>query len=648
MKNTGSEFTDLKMAQDALRASELKYRRLFEAAKDGIIILDAETGKIVDVNPFLINLLGYSHEEFISKKIWEIGFFRDIISNKENFLELKEKRYIRYEDLPLKTVDGRKIDVEFVSNVYQEGVHYVIQCNIRDITERKRAADTIASERERLSVTLRSIGDGVITTDTKGNIDIMNNVAEELCGWKHNEAHGKPLASVFNIINENTRKPHENPVDKVLATGEIIELANHTVIISKDGVERIIADSAAPIKDGNNRIIGVVLVFRDITEKQKLFEILQRNQKIESLGVLAGGIAHDFNNLMSGIFGYIDMAIIESTDGKVTRYLSKAMNAIDRARSLTRQLLTFSKGGAPVKKSTRLFPFIKETAQFALSGSNVSCKYDIAENLLPCIIDTNQISQVVDNIIINAQQSMPAGGVVEMSAENVLIDENEHPSLQKGNYVKVSIKDCGIGISTKILSSIFDPFFTTKAKGHGLGLATSYSIINRHGGVIDVESEMDVGSTFHIYLPASSESIILDEDTDIKMNHKGSGRILVMDDEEMVRDPLSKILVSLGYSVVCLKDGREALDFFIGETKAGRLFTGLIFDLTVPGGMGGKAAVAELRKLNAEVPVFVSSGYADDPVMKDPAVYGFTASLCKPFRIVELSQILEKHLNPKP
>ncbi|HAJ80437.1 MAG TPA: hybrid sensor histidine kinase/response regulator, partial [Fibrobacteres bacterium] len=224
------------MAQDALRASELKYRRLFEAAKDGIIILDAETGKIVDVNPFLINLLGYSHEEFISKKIWEIGFFSDIISNKENFLELKEKRYIRYEDLPLKTVDGRRIDVEFVSNVYQEGAHYVIQCNIRDITDRKRAADTIAAERERLAVTLRSIGDGVITTDTKGNIDIMNNVAEELCGWSHNEAHGKPLTSVFNIINENTRKPHENPVDKVLATGEIIELANHTVIISKDGV----------------------------------------------------------------------------------------------------------------------------------------------------------------------------------------------------------------------------------------------------------------------------------------------------------------------------------------------------------------------------------------------------------------------------
>jgi PAS domain S-box-containing protein len=631
-----------KETQHALHASEIRYRRLFESAKDGILILDAKTGQIDDVNPFLIELLGYSHEQFFRKKIWDIGFFKDIIANQENFLELKEKKYIRYDDLPLETADGRKISVEFVSNVYQEDHHSVIQCNIRDITDRKRASNDIAAEKERLAVTLRSIGDGVITTDTQGNIDIMNKIAEELCGWSQNEAQGKPLISVFNIINENTRKPHENPVEKVLATGEIIELANHTVIISKDGTERIISDSAAPIKDKNNKIIGVVLVFRDITEKQKLLETSQRNQKLESLGVLAGGIAHDFNNLMGGIFGCIDIAITESKDSNVTQYLSKALNTMERARGLTRQLLTFAKGGAPVQKTTHLFPFIQETAQFALSGSSVSCRYDIAKDLWPCIIDKSQICQVIENIIINAQQAMPAGGTIEMSARNISIGDKEHPMLQKGNYVRISIKDQGIGISKKMLSRIFDPFFTTKPKGHGLGLATCYSIINRHDGAIDVESVLDEGSTFHIYLLASPQAAILNAATGI--THKGSGRILIMDDEEIFRMYAAKFLTTLGYSVVCTEEGKETLDLFIEETKAGRPFAAIILDLVIPGGTGGKEIIVEIRKLNKEIPVFVVSGYAEDPVMAGPADYGFTDSLSKPFSMEELSEMLNKNL----
>ncbi|MBN1981323.1 MAG: PAS domain S-box protein, partial [Chitinivibrionales bacterium] len=610
---------------------------------DGILILDAETGHIVDVNPFLIELVGYSREQFIDKTIWDIGFFKDIIANRNNFLQLKEKKYIRYEDMPLETVDGRKIDVEFVSNVYQQNHHDVIQCNIRDITERKRTAAIIEAERERLAVTLRSIGDGVITTDTHGTIVIINKVAEELCGWKQAEAAGKPLTSIFNIINENTRKSHENPVEKVLATGEIIELENHTVIISRDGTERIIADSAAPIKDKNNLIIGVVLVFRDITEKQKLFETLQRNQKLESLGILAGGIAHDFNNLMGGIFGFVDMALEESKGRKVTQYLSKAMLAIDRARSLTQQLLTFAKGGAPVQKPTPLFPLIEETVQFALSGSNVSCRYTVADDLKPCIIDKNQICQVIENMIINAQQAMPMGGIVELSAANVFIEEKQHQILKKGGYVKVSIKDQGIGISKKILPRIFDPFFTTKPKGHGIGLTTCHSIITRHDGAIEVESVLDEGTTFHIYLPVSTD-LVMETPTVPNIRHKGSGRFIVMDDEEVMLQTIENMLEGFGYSVMCKTDGKAALDLFMEETKANHVITGLILDLTVPGGMGGKDVVKEIRRLNTDIPVFVTSGYADDPIIIDPVSHGFTASICKPFRKIELAEMMEKFL----
>ena len=336
----------------------------------------------------------------------------------------------------------------------------------------------------------------------------MNTIAEELCGYTLEEARGKPLTSVFNIINETTREPHANPVEKVLATGQIIELENHTVIISKTGVERIIADSAAPIRQNNEDIIGVVLVFRDVTEKSKLQEILQRSQKLESLGLLAGGIAHDFNNLMGGVFGYIDLAVSVTKEDRVTAYLSNALSAIDRARGLTQQLLTFSKGGAPVQKTTVLVPLIEDVVKFALSGSNVTYKISISKDIWPCTIDETQIGQVIDNLVINAQQAMPMGGVVQIFSENIIIAAKEHPVLQKGNYVKISIKDSGIGISKKMLSCIFDPFFTTKPKGHGLGLSTSYSIINRHGGAIDVESVLDEGSTFYVYLPASSESVV--------------------------------------------------------------------------------------------------------------------------------------------
>ncbi len=307
-------------------------------------------------------------------------------------------------------------------------------------------------------------------------------------------------------------------------------------------------------------------------------------------------------------------------------------------------MLTFAEA-ASVRKVGSLFPFVQETAQFALSGADVSCKLDVSRDLWTCNFDKNQIGQVVDNIIINAQQAMPVGGTIELAARNTTLDEKEHPLLKKGNYVKISIKDTGIGIPKELLSRIFDPFFTTKPKGHGLGLATCYSIIKRHSGVIDVDSEPGKGSTFHVYLPASMGEV--SSDTKKSTNkYKGTGTFLVMDDEEVMREAISDMLGSFGYTVVCKENGREAVDYFTGEIEDKRKVAGMIFDLTVPGGMGGQAAVAEIRKLNTEIPVFVASGYADDPVIKEPAEYGFTASICKPSRKTELMEMLGKYLQP--
>jgi CheY-like chemotaxis protein len=338
----------------------------------------------------------------------------------------------------------------------------------------------------------------------------------------------------------------------------------------------------------------------------------------------------------------MDLARSVSKDSRIIEYFETMLATMNRAKALTLQLLTFAKGGSPVQKTMPLIPFIQETAQFALSGSNISCRFSSAGNLWPCNIDKEQIAQVIDNIVINAQQAMPDGGAIEISAINISLGEREHPMLSKGDYIKVSIKDSGIGIPKEIMPRIFDPFYTTKLKGHGLGLATCYSIISRHGGCIHVESEPGKGSTFHVYLPASLETVVANVAPVSK--HKGSGTIIVMDDEEVVRDTFRQMLEMLGYTVVCKNDGKEAINFFINETKAGRRFSAMIFDLTIAGGMGGMEAVAEIRKLNKNIPIFVASGYSDNSVIKKPIEYGFTASISKPFTIAALSEMLNKYL----
>lgn len=507
----------------------------------------------------------------------------------------------------------------------------------------KRVKKAILTEREQLAVTLRSIGDGVITTDISGNIILINRMAEELTGWTQTEAFEKPVEKVFSILNEQTRLMLENPVERIIKSGGTLELEPGTILISKDGTERMIADSGAPIRDKNSNIIGVVLVFRDITEKQKLLQATQNNQKLESLGVLAGGIAHDFNNLLAGIYGYIDLAIMTGTEPRVSELLNKTKATMDRARALTRQLLTFSKGGSPIREIGTLFPFVKETAEFALSGSNVSIQFDIDPKLWFSNFDKNQIGQVIDNIIINAQQAMPAGGNITVSAKNLILDSKITPLLNPGKYITLFIKDSGIGIPKELVKRIFDPFFTTKSKGHGLGLATSYSIIKRHNGDIIVNSEMGKGTEFIIYLPAAEFDGKPEQIAPIH-HHKGSGTILVMDDEGVLRNVIQEMLQALGYDIILVKDGQEVLSYLANEE---RHLKALIFDLTIIEGMGGKETIEIIRKQGLDLPVFVSSGYASDPIMAQPREYGFTASLRKPFQIAELSILLDKYLNTK-
>ncbi|MFZ2958786.1 MAG: PAS domain S-box protein [Candidatus Ozemobacteraceae bacterium] len=643
LMGVAQDITERKRADVALRESELKYSSLFNSMLEGFalheIICD-EAGEAVDyrfldMNPAFEKLTGLKKTDVVGKTVLTV---------------LPETESIWIEKYGRVALSGEPISFENYSTSLKRYYHVVAFCPMKnkfaviftDITEIKQVEAALSAEKERLAVTLRSIGDGVITTDIQGNVVIMNKVAEKLTGWLQSEAQGKPLATVFRIVNEGTRLPCENPAEKVLATGGIIELANHTLLISRDGTERVIADSGAPIMDQGSVTIGVVLVFRDMTEKQKLFDVLQRTDKLASLGVLAGGIAHDFNNMLAGVFGYIDLARESTTDQTVSEYLDKSMGVFSRARDLTQQLLTFSKGGTPLRKTSELGPLIRESASFALSGSKIACDYAIAKDLWLADFDKNQIGQVIDNLVINAQQAMPLGGRIVISAKNIVIKGGENRFLKAGMFIKLSITDTGIGIPPDLLKCIFDPFFSTKQKGHGLGLATCYAIVQKHDGCIDVESVMGKGSTFHVFLPASqhgTEQVV----SQTPVSHKGSGRILILDDEPSIREILGSLLNGMGYTTLEAKDGEEALLRWTEAEDSGTHIDGAFFDLTIPGGMGGRETVVQLRKQYPNVPIYASSGYSEDPVMARPTEYGFTDSIRKPYRKDELATLLNRH-----
>ncbi len=508
----------------------------------------------------------------------------------------------------------------------------------------KEREDKLAEEKERLGVTLRSIGDAVIVTDTAGTITLINKVAEQLTGCTAEEAIGKPLTGVFHMINEKTRACCENPVDKVISSGLVCGVANHTALVRKDGKEIVIEDSAAPIRDKNSGIVGVVLVFRDTTDKRRIEEEMIKAEKLQSVGVLAGGLAHDFNNLLTAVLGNISMAkMYVDSRSKAFARLGEAESASRRATDLTYQLLTFSRGGAPIKKSASISDIIRESANFTLSGTNVASQFRIAEPIWTVDVDAGQMSQVFNNLIINSVQAMPDGGTVFINVENAMLREKSVAILPEGPYVRITVQDTGSGIPEENLPKIFDPYFTTKEHGSGLGLASVYSIVKRHDGHINVESRPGRGTTFQLYLPALGgipAELAVGEIGLVQ----GQGRILVMDDEQIVRDVSADMLQALGYEVACAKTGAEAVDLYCRAAEENRPFQAVIMDLTIPGGMGGKDAVKKLLAVDPDVKVIVSSGYSNDPIMADYKKFGFKGVIIKPYNIDSFGKMLREVL----
>jgi len=383
-------------------------------------------------------------------------------------------------------------------------------------------------------------------------------------------------------------------------------------------------------------------IARDITERKRMEEELMKMQKLESIGILAGGIAHDFNNILTGILGHLSLAMQEIPPNEnVYDDLVGAEKAALRAKALTQQLLTFSKGGAPIKKTASIKEILTESVSFVLRGSNVQCKFFIADDLQPVEIDAEQISQVMNNLIINANQAMPEGGNIKVSAANITVTAKDDLPVKDGDWVKITIQDEGSGIPRKHLQKIFDPYFTTKEYGSGLGLATAYSVIKKHNGYINVESEQGIGATFTIYLTASQTQPSIEKEAlpSLPIN---KGKILLMDDDDYVRTVTKKLLIQLDYEAESAPDGFSAIELYKEAKETNQPFDVVILDLTIRGGMGGKITIQKLLEIDPNVKAIVSSGYSHDPIISNYEQYGFVGVLHKPYGMQELTEVLYK------
>jgi PAS domain S-box-containing protein len=485
-----------------------------------------------------------------------------------------------------------------------------------------RSREHLVRQLDRLAITLASIGDGVLTTDGAGQIELINRAAERLLEISEREAIGKPLTSVV-VLDEAAGPPFGERIAAVMETGAAVSISE-TSLISASGRPRTVDIRAAAIEDGR----GVVVVIRDVAERVRLIEERLRASKLESLGILAGGIAHDFNNILQALLGSISLAEFRLAGGRdIGPLLAKARRASLRARDLTKQLLAVSRGGAPVKRPLLVRELLIEAATFAARGTSLRCQFEVTDDLSPVEIDAGQISQVIHNLVINAAQAMPEGGVVTIGAEDWDAD------------VKIWIADRGVGIPHAVMGKIFDPYFTTKETGSGLGLYTAYVIVRRHDGRIVVDSEPGEGTTFTIYLPICESGAQVPEGDAMELSG-GRGRVLVMDDEDDVLTITRQMLRHLGYGVDIAREGREATAMFRAAFEEGTGFDMAMLDLTISGGQGGIETIRQLRDVHPGVIAVAMTGYANDDIVTDYRKLGFDAVLVKPFSVVELDRTL--------
>ncbi len=628
------DVTRQRQTEEALAEEAVRRRILVEQSRDGIIVLE-QTGKVYEANQRFAEMLGYSCEEVRQLYVWDW----DAQWTREELLE--QLRLIDatgdYFETRHRRKDGTFLDVEISTNGTVLAGKKLVFCVCRDISQRKAAELALRESEEKYRLVFEKAPLGIMHYDQTSTITKCNEKFAEIIGAPKEKFIG------FHMIRQlRDKKMREAVAASLQGEGGYYEGDYISVTAGKLTPVRAIFQ---PIFSPDGVVSGGVTIFEDITERKKAEHERWKLDKLESLGVLAGGIAHDFNNVLMGILGNLSLVSLASSVSEAQERLAAAEAACGQAQSLAQQLLTFAKGGAPVKKAEDLKEIVQEAVRLALSGSKTRAELTLPEQIWEVDVDRGQMHQVFSNLLINADQAMPTGGLIQVTAENVTMAEAARLALRPGNYVAVTLTDHGVGIAPEHLEKIFDPYFTTKQKGSGLGLSTVYAIVSQHGGWITVDAHLGRGSSFHLYLPALEGKVRVKKPAAPASPVEGRGRILVMDDDAVVREVVGKMLVKLGYEPAFAQEGREALELYAQGQTSRDPFSAVILDLTIPGGMGGREVMQRLLALDRQVKAVVSSGYATDATMADFKAHGFQGVIAKPYRMGELGRVLHEVLH---
>lgn len=635
-----SRFVQQLAAAESRQIEILKnYETIFNATNEAIFVHDAQSGQILDINDRMLEVYGYCRDEALALDIGDVSEgtppysqaeavekFRKAMTEGPQVFEWRCRR--KTGELFWTEVSLRRISV----NGYDR-----IIAVVRDITERKQAERALKESNDKITSLVDSVP-GNIAFVNAGTLkyEFVNKVFEKSFGVPREKIIGSHIREIIGEANYRFALKYIEQV----RSGKSVSYENTFDLLSG---KRWIQVNYNPIIDANGNVTSIIVLSFDITDLKEHEKEQLKIEKLESLGILAGGIAHDFNNILTGIMGNLSLAR-QYLDGTHKAYnpLVGAEKASVRAAELARQLLTFARGGEPVKKVVSLSHLVNESLSLTLRGSNVKGVVDIPDSVHAIEADEGQISQVFNNIIINATQAMPDGGTLTVAVRNLTIDANSLLPLAPGRYVCITFTDEGCGIAEADLKKIFDPYYTTKSKGSGLGLASAHSIIVKHGGHISASSVAGKGTTLTIYLPSIGETFSAYQTEYVTKVAEGDrgGSILVMDDEEIIRDLATSMLTEMGYQVATCENGLEAITRYITAMDSGEPFSAVIMDLTIPGGMGGKEAAQKILSLDANAKLIVSSGYSDDPIMSDYSSYGFVGAVAKPYRLNELEQLL--------
>jgi two-component system, cell cycle sensor histidine kinase and response regulator CckA len=614
------DFETVSSPRKNTRESEQFYNALFHNNHAVMLLVDPETADIVDANPAACSFYRYSRESLIKMKIHDLNMFsKDYVFEAMEQVRVEHKNYFLFQH---RLGNGEVRSVEVYSGPVRIEGRELLFSIIHDVTERKRAEEKLEISETSLKAILSASPIGICRLKNRV-FEWVNEAMCKMTGYPFEEFVGKSSRFLFESDDEYTKAA------LVYNSGKLCETRH----IKKDGSIIEVLIQASTIDDSS-----FIVTITDITDRKNAEKEQARMGKLESLGVLAGGIAHDFNNILTMILGNITLAkmYMGKDQGKAQEKLINTEQAISRAKDLTQQLLTFSKGGAPVKKIIAIGDFLKDVCQLTLTGTPVTCRFDLDHDLLPVEVDEGQMTQAIGHIVINGHQAMSEGGMIRIKVENSIIGTSAD-NLSAGKYIKISITDEGNGIPDEYLNKIFDPYFTTKQKGSGLGLAVCHSVIKNHKGHIRVESSLGVGTTFHIYIPVFEGHQRERKSAEEGTFSASGGKILVMDDEDSIRDMMGDILSSFGYVVDFARNGEEAVSLYQDNA-----YDVVILDLTIPGGMGGKETMKELLKVDPHVKVIVSSGYSSDPIMSDFQQYGFRNVMAKPYNIEDLEEVIER------